>query len=99
MKSGIGKGNQTVPEKFSLDDGGRRVTSIFGKHWLYPIQLTRAIVVVDAKGIIRTKQITLRAFRLSDSKILRHTYAAREDALHDTFTTIVSQADSKLDEE
>ena len=67
-----------------LADEGRNVTRIYGKHWLYPINFTRAVVVIDAKGIIRNRDIMLRAFRPSDTQLITDIYAARGDALHET---------------
>lgn len=66
-----------------LADEGRNVTRTYGKHWLYPINFTRAVVVIDAKGIIRTMDIMLRAFRPSDTKLITDIYAARGDAFSD----------------
>ena len=63
-----------------LADAGRSVTRIYGKHWLYPINVTRAVVVIDAKGIIRNRDIMLRAFRPSDAQLITDIYAARGDA-------------------
>lgn len=82
-----------------LADGGRRVTAIFGKHRFFPLALTRALVVIDAKGIVRTKEVFLRAFRPSDTEVIRHIYAARGDALHETFETIVRSKPASGDED
>ena len=67
-----------------LADDGRAVTKIYGKHWLFPINFTRAVVVIDAKGIIRNRDVMLRAFRPSDSLLITDIYAARGDALYET---------------
>ncbi len=66
-----------------LADEGRMITRIYGKHWLYPINFTRAVVVIDAKGIIRNRDIMLRAFRPSDTQLITDIYAARGDAFSD----------------
>ena len=66
-----------------LADEERAITRIYGKHWLYPVNLTRAVVVIDAKGIIRNRNIMLRAFRPSDSLLITDIYAARGDALYE----------------
>lgn len=71
-----------------LADSDRKVTAIFGSHWLYPINFTRAIVVVDAKGTVRSRQIMLRAFRPKDSNVIRSIYAARGDALMDHYNSV-----------
>lgn len=59
-----------------LADPNRNVTRIFGQHWLFPIAFTRAVVVVDAKGIIYNRNIMLRAFRPSDEQLVTDVYAA-----------------------
>ncbi len=66
-----------------LADPGREITKVYGKHWLYPINLTRAVVVIDAKGVVRNRDIMLRAFRPSDSRLITDIYAARGDAFND----------------
>ncbi|MBK8464499.1 MAG: peroxiredoxin [Chloracidobacterium sp.] len=71
-----------------LADGDRAVTRIYGKHWLYPINLTRAVVVIDAKGIVRNRDIMLRAFRPSDARLITDIYAARGDALNETYADL-----------
>lgn len=63
-----------------LADPERVVTRRLAKHWFYPISFTRAIVVVDAKGIIREREIMLRAFRPEDESLITAIYAARGDA-------------------
>lgn len=68
-----------------LSDPGRVITRKFGEHWLYPIAFTRAVVVIDAKGIVRSRDIMLRAFRPSDEKIITDIYSARGDALNDVY--------------
>lgn len=71
-----------------LADPGREITKIYGKHWLYPINLTRAVVVIDAKGMIRNRDIMLRAFRPSDSHLITDIYAARGDAFNDKYESL-----------
>lgn len=67
-----------------LADPGREVTRNYGKHWLFPINLTRAVVVIDAKGVVRNRDVMLRAFRPSDEQIITDIYHARGDALSET---------------
>ena len=74
-----------------LADPGREVTSIYGKHWLFPIQITRAIVVIDAGGIVRSRRIMLRAFRPSDADIITSIYEARGDVLKAKYDRITSR--------
>lgn len=74
-----------------LADPGREITSLYAKHWLFPISMTRAVVVIDAKGIIRNRDIMLRAFRPSDDKLITDIYAARCDALNDEYRRLKQQ--------
>ncbi len=79
-----------------LADQDRAVTRIYGKHWLYPVNFTRSVVVIDAKGIIRNRDIMLRAFRPSDSRLIADIYAARSDELHDTCDALRSRISDVL---
>ncbi len=76
-----------------LVDVEKKITEIFSKHWLYPISFTRGIVVIDAKGIIRTKKIMLRAFRPTDRSIITAIHAARADALHESYESILNKSE------
>lgn len=71
-----------------LADPGREITKVYGKHWLYPINLTRAVVVIDAKGVVRNRDIMLRAFRPSDSHLITDIYAARGDAMNEKYVRL-----------
>ena len=64
-----------------LADPDRVVTRIFGKHSLFPVQLTRAVVVIDGKGFIRSRRVMLRAFRPSDNDVIRAIYEAQNEVL------------------
>lgn len=77
-----------------LADPNREITSLYAKHWLYPISFTRAVVVIDAKGIIRNRDIMLRAFRPSDDQLITDIYAARGDALIDVYESLKKRAKS-----
>ncbi len=68
-----------------LADPDRRITRIFSRHWLFPTRITRSVVVIDAKGVVRSKDIMLRAFRPSDEKIITDIYAARGDDLTEKY--------------
>lgn len=68
-----------------LADEKRRVTKIYSRHRLFPISFTRAVVVVDAKGIVRTRSVMLRAFRPSDRQIIRSIRSAKADAMIHAF--------------
>ena len=78
-----------------LADAGRAVAARYGKHWLYPISFTRAVVVIDAKGIVRNRDVMLRAFRPSDTRLITDIYAARGDALNETYG-VLKQRISKI---
>ena len=71
-----------------LADIDRKITGLYGKHWLVPVRFTRAIVIVDAKGIVRHRKIMLRAFRPTDKSVLASIYAARTDLLDEHYETI-----------
>lgn len=68
-----------------LADRDRTITRIYGKHRIFPINLTRAVVIIDAKGIVRNRDIMLRAFRPSDTRLITDIYAARGDAFNETY--------------
>lgn len=75
-----------------LADVGREITRIYVRHWLMPVQFTRAILVVDAQGFIRHRQIMLRAFRPTDKSVIASIYAARTDFLHEHFNHILNES-------
>lgn len=77
-----------------LADQDRQVTRKFAKHPIFPLSFTRAIVVVDAKGFVRTRKIMLRAFRPSDRSVITAIHAARADALTESYATITARARS-----
>lgn len=64
-----------------LADPDRRITKIYSSHWLLPVSFTRAIVVVDAKGIIRFRRVMLRAFRPTDFQVLTAIYEAKTESV------------------
>ncbi len=68
-----------------LADDGRRVTSQFVKHSILPLSFTRGVVIIDANGIIREREIMLRAFRPSDDSLLAAIHSARGDQLMDKY--------------
>lgn len=71
-----------------LADPNREITSIFSRHWLYPLSFTRAVVVIDAKGFVRNSDVMLRAFRPSDDRIITDIYEARGDALNEKYDAL-----------
>ena len=68
-----------------LADPDREITKVYGQHWLFPISFTRAVVVIDAKGIVRNIDIMLRAFRPSDTQLITDIYAARGDEFSEKY--------------
>lgn len=98
---GISPGTPDEHRKFSeklnlpitlLADPKREVTKIYGKHWLYPINFTRAVVVIDSHGVVRNRDIMLRAFRPSDAHLITDIYTARSDELHETYDALKNRA-------
>jgi peroxiredoxin Q/BCP len=78
-----------------LADADREITRLYGQHWLLPIQLTRAIVIVDAHGFVRHRQMMLRAFRPTDESVIASIYAARTDFLQEHFNHLIGAAKEK----
>jgi thioredoxin-dependent peroxiredoxin len=74
-----------------LADEDRSVTETYGSHWLFPTFFMRSIVIVDAKGIIRTRRSMLRAFRPTDRSVLTAIYAARGDAFQEEYRKLTSK--------
>lgn len=75
-----------------LADGDRAITRIYGSHWLLPIQLTRAVVIIDAKGFVRHREVMLRAFRPTDKSIIASIYAARTEFIYEHFKYILKES-------
>ncbi|MEP6903427.1 MAG: peroxiredoxin family protein [Actinomycetota bacterium] len=71
-----------------LADVDRNVTLNYNFHWIFPTVFTRAIVIVDAKGIIRSRKIMLRAFRPADRAVIASIYAARADSLSEKYNSL-----------
>ncbi len=74
-----------------LADQGRKIAAKYAKHWLLPLGMTRAIVVIDDKGIVRTNSVMLRAFRPNDADVIRAIYEARGDLLETKYNDIRSR--------
>lgn len=70
----------SLPMPLLVDDG-RLITRIYGKHWWMPIWATRAVVVIDAKGIVRYQKIMVRALRPTDDEVLTAIYMSQYDVL------------------
>lgn len=78
-----------------LADTGREITKNYCWHKFMPVRLTRAIVIIDAKGIIRYRKVMLRAFRPTDKSVLASIYAARTDALQENFEKMITDFKTK----
>lgn len=78
-----------------LVDEERKITRLFGKHSWLPITLSRAIIVIDAKGIIRHRKVMFRGFRPTDYSILSSIYQAQTDASQEKFNEILSKHQEK----
>jgi peroxiredoxin Q/BCP len=66
-----------------LADPDREVTRMYSSHWLFPLSFMRGLVVIDGRGVIRTHQTMLRAFRPNDHDVIVKLYEARSDAIAD----------------
>lgn len=64
-----------------LSDPGRKVTYSYASHPVLPLNLMRAITVIDGVGTVRTHQTMVRAFRPDDNDIVRALYAARSSVM------------------
>ncbi len=64
-----------------LADRDRAVTKMYGSHSWMPIWSTRAVVIIDANGLVRFKDVMLRAFRPSDDDVLSEIHLAKYDLL------------------
>lgn len=64
-----------------LVDADASVTRTYSYHWLMPSWMTRAIVVVDAAGVIRSRRIMFRAFRPMDKEVITAIRYAQNDLL------------------
>ncbi len=68
-----------------LADPERTVTAMFAYHSFLPLSFLRAVVVIDAHGIVRNRNVMLRAVRPADDKLITDIYAARGDALAEQY--------------
>lgn len=92
--------HKTFSQKFRLPlpllaDETKEVTATFCKHWWMPNFLTRAIIVVDARGYIRSKKIMFRGFRPTDYSVIQDIHSARTDALQEKFNRIIEDHQSR----
>lgn len=96
---GVSPGTTSQHQKFAvhhnlplplLADVDKSVTRLYSFHWLFPISFTRAIIVIDAKGIIRSRQIMLRAFRPSDTEVLATIHRARAEDISEKYEKLTN---------
>ena len=97
---GVSPGNIEKHQEFAkkyrlpmplLVDEGRKITKLFGQHSWLPISLSRAIVVIDAKGFIRHRKVMFRGFHPTDHSVLTSIYEAKTDASQDKFNRILEK--------
>jgi thioredoxin-dependent peroxiredoxin len=75
-----------------LTDVGCKVTATYKRvHWIIPNMFTRAIIIVDAKGIIRSRKVMFSAFRPKDASVISSIYAARADSLYDKYESLLKR--------
>ena len=74
-----------------LADAGRSVTSRYCGHSIFPLSFMRGVVVIDAKGIVRSRRTMLRVFRPSDASVISSIYSARVDKANDEFDRVASR--------
>lgn len=101
VSPGTPESNRRFSEKLNLPitllaDPEREVTRLYTKHWLFPINFTRAVVVIDSRGVVRNRDVMLRAFRPSDAHLITDIYAARGDELHENYNALRNRAANAL---
>ena len=74
-----------------LADTDGQVTRSYSQRWWGPVWFNRAIVVVDAKGIIRYRKVMLRARRPTDYNVISAIYAAQTDVHFERFKQITER--------
>jgi thioredoxin-dependent peroxiredoxin len=62
-----------------LADNDGEITRIYTQRRWMPVWFTRAIVIIDAKGIVRLRKVMLRARRPTDYSVISSIYAAQTD--------------------
>lgn len=87
---GVSAGTAESHQKFAkhhnlpltlLADTDGSVTKRYTGQWWMPSWITRAIVVVDAEGIVRHRRIMFRVFRPRDKWVVAAIYSANFDKL------------------
>lgn len=80
-----------LPLPLLADESGE-ITSVYSQHWIMPVNFTRAVIVIDANGIIRSRKVMLRAFRPADRSVIAAIHAARADELNKKYETIAERS-------
>ena len=75
-----------------LADTDRKITKIYCQHWLLPIQFVRGVVVIDARGIVRYRQIIMRAFRPTDKSVISSIREARTEFVYEHLNHILKES-------
>ena len=78
-----------------LADADREITKIYCQHWLLPIQFVRGVIVIDAHGIVRYRQIMMRAFRPTDKSVISSIRAARTEFIYEHLDHILNESREK----
>ena len=79
-----------LPLPILADESGE-VTSLYSKHWLMPVNFTRAVIVINAEGIICSRNIMLRVFRPADCLVISAIHAARAEELNNNYESIAAR--------
>lgn len=78
-----------------LADADQSVTKTYSFHWFLPAFFTRAIIVIDANGVICSRKIMLRAFRPTDSEVLASIYRAKANVMREKYDMLVNKYQKK----
>lgn len=73
-----------------LADTNRLITKAFCQRPWVPVMFTRAIVVIDGKGIIRHHKVISRIRRPTDHQVLSEIYAAQTDVRMEKYTELLA---------
>lgn len=104
---GVSPGTSEAHQRFArkhhlplplLADANRSVTRIYASHTWMPIWWTRAVVIIDANGIVRSRTILLRAFREPDHKVIAAIYRARADFSLEKYDEMAQKLRAKIGE-
>lgn len=80
-----------------LADESNEITKTYCKHWLFPANFMRSVVIVDADGIVRFIKTMIRAVRPTDRLVIAAIYAARADEINKNYASLTERFRSILD--